>query len=55
MDGSGPLRTWEKIYWGGFVTAIALLLFNRLNSRAATSTSDPQVLVSLWLGRKACS
>lgn len=31
MDGRGtPLRTWEKLYWGVFVTAIALFLFNRL-------------------------
>lgn len=31
MDGRGtPLRTWEKLYWGVFVTAISLFLFNRL-------------------------
>ena len=31
MDGRGtPLRTWEKAYWGVFVTAISLFLFNRL-------------------------
>ncbi|KAL0018874.1 hypothetical protein WJX79_009640 [Trebouxia sp. C0005] len=31
MDGRGtPLRTWEKLYWGIFVTAISLFLFNRL-------------------------
>ena len=31
MDGRNtPLRTWEKLYWGVFVTAISLLLFNRL-------------------------
>ena len=31
MDGRGsPLRTWEKVYWGVFVTAISLFLFNRL-------------------------
>ena len=31
MDARGsPLRTWEKVYWGVFVTAISLFLFNRL-------------------------
>lgn len=24
------MRTWEKLYWGVFVTAISLFLFNRL-------------------------
>lgn len=28
-DGKG-LRTWEKLYWGVFVTAIAGLLFSRI-------------------------
>ena len=31
MDGGGkPLHTWEKVYWGVFVTALAGLLFSRL-------------------------
>ncbi|CAL8470149.1 g9691 [Coccomyxa elongata] len=31
MDGAQqPLRTWEKLYWGVFVTALAGLLFSRL-------------------------
>jgi hypothetical protein len=31
MDGGAkPLRTWEKLYWGVFVTALAGLLFSRL-------------------------
>lgn len=31
MDGTQqPLRTWEKLYWGVFVTALAGLLFSRL-------------------------
>ncbi|KAK9801898.1 hypothetical protein WJX73_009419 [Symbiochloris irregularis] len=33
IEGAGtPLRTWEKAYWGIFVTAIALFLFSRLHS-----------------------
>eukprot|EP00884_Botryococcus_braunii_P011359 jgi/Botrbrau1/20223/Bobra.31_1s0020.1 len=35
-DGKG-LRTWEKWYWGFFVTAIAFLLY----SRVYTPTPDP--------------
>ncbi|KAK9808753.1 hypothetical protein WJX72_003037 [[Myrmecia] bisecta] len=30
LDSGKPLRTWEKVYWGLFVGAITLLLFNRL-------------------------
>jgi len=44
MDGRGtPLRTWEKLYWGVFVTAISLFLFNRLKP-------DPvDVKVRCWM------
>lgn len=29
MEG-GALKPWEKLYWGVFVSAVALFLFNRL-------------------------
>ncbi len=29
MEGTGKLRTWEKLYWGVFVVAISIFLFNR--------------------------
>ena len=42
MDGnSGPLRTWERFYWGLFVGGLALLLFNRLPGRQPES-ANPQ-------------
>ena len=42
MDGnSGPLRTWERFYWGLFVGGLALLLFNRLPSRQP-EVADPK-------------
>lgn len=41
MDGRGtPLRTWEKLYWGVFVTAIALFLFNRLKPNPQEAKVD---------------
>ncbi len=30
MEGSGQLRTWEKVYWGLFVGGMAVLLYTRL-------------------------
>ena len=34
MDGTpGPPKSWEKYYWGVFVTALAFLLFSRLTGR----------------------
>lgn len=36
MGGEGtPLRTWERLYWGVFVMAIALYLFSRLQAAPA--------------------
>lgn len=32
MQGGGELNTWEKYYWGVFVVAIAVFLFNRAGS-----------------------
>lgn len=40
MQGSGGLRTWEKMYWGVFVVAISLFLFNRLRD---VQPEEPQV------------
>ncbi len=43
MDGAQqPLRTWEKLYWGVFVTALAGLLFSRLYR---TEKPEPKVSV----------
>lgn len=39
MEG-GELKPWEKLYWGVFVVAIALLLFNRLKDG---EPEEPQV------------
>ena len=39
-DGSG-LRTWEKLYWGVFVTAISVFLFSRLAGPKAVAEEDP--------------
>lgn len=34
MDGTpGPLKSWERYYWGVFVSALAFLLFSRLTGR----------------------
>ena len=36
MGGEGtPLRTWERLYWGVFVMAIAIYLFSRLQAAPA--------------------
>ena len=43
MEG-GELKPWEKMYWGVFVVAIALLLFNRLKD--GREPEEPQV--RLW-------
>ena len=40
MQGTGGLRTWEKVYWGVFVVAISLFLFNRLRD---VQPEEPQV------------
>jgi len=34
MDGTpGPLRSWERYYWGIFVSALAFMLFSRLTGK----------------------
>ena len=40
-DEGGGLRTWEKLYWGVFVTAISVFLFSRLLSPAKKVEEDP--------------
>ena len=40
--GSGPLRTWERVYWGVFVTGLTFFLLSRLNRKSAASTEDPE-------------
>ena len=39
-DGKG-LRTWEKLYWGVFVTAISVFLFSRLLLPNRKAEEDP--------------
>ena len=39
-DGKG-LRTWEKLYWGVFVTAISVFLFSRLLLPNKKAEEDP--------------
>lgn len=47
MEG-GKLKPWEKLYWGAFVLAISLFLFNRLPSMFDSSSEedkeDPEVV-----------
>ena len=44
MDGqSGPLRSWEKIYWWIFVSAIAFFLYSRLLGKDTEEAVDPEV------------
>lgn len=42
-DNKG-LRTWEKVYWGVFVTAISALLFSRIVK--PTPKAEPVCLAS---------
>lgn len=52
MDGAQqPLRTWEKLYWGVFVTALAGLLFSRLYR---SEKSEPKVSVLLHACNADC-
>ena len=47
MDGqSGPLRSWEKIYWWIFVAAIAFFLYSRLSGKDTVEVADPEVSYS---------
>ena len=44
MDGGNqPLRTWEKIYWGVFVTGFAVFLLTRVAVWSKTEPEDPAV------------
>lgn len=45
MDGSGgPLRSWERIYWGVFVSAIAYFLYTRISGKDEGTAIDPEVI-----------
>ena len=45
MDGGAkPLHTWEKLYWGVFVTALAGLLFSRLYRQDSPEPKVPCAL-----------
>jgi len=39
MEG-GKLKPWEKLYWGAFVVAVSLFLFNRLPSMFDSSSEE---------------
>ena len=44
MDGGGqPLRTWEKLYWGVFVTGFSVFLLTRLTTWTQAEPEDPSV------------
>lgn len=42
LDGKGPLRWWEKLYWGVFVGGLAFLLISRM-LRKQEPEEDPEV------------
>ena len=51
MDGqSGPLRSWERLYWGVFVSAIAYFLFTRLSGKDPGVIIDPEVCILPYVG-----
>lgn len=44
MDGgSQPLRTWEKVYWGVFVTGFSVFLLSRVSVWTSPEPEDPAV------------
>lgn len=49
MDGaSGPLRSWERLYWGVFVSAIAYFLYTRMSGKEQEDMTDPEAcLISI--------
>ena len=54
MDGgSQPLRTWEKVYWGVFVTGFSVFLLSRVSVWTSAEPEDPAVSPSL-LHKHAC-
>lgn len=42
MEGTGGLRTWEKAYWGVFVVAIAVFLFNRASDWTSSKRKNTE-------------
>lgn len=53
MSGEkGPLRDWEKLYWGVFVSAIAFLLWSKLLRGTPIETEDDTQVKRLpWSAR----
>jgi hypothetical protein len=55
MEG-GKLKPWEKLYWGAFVVAVSLFLFNRLPSMFDSSSEenkeDPEAVKKREEGKK---
>ena len=48
MDGgSQPLRTWEKVYWGVFVTGFSVFLLSRVSVWTSAEPEDPAVSTPL--------
>lgn len=47
MDGSGSLKWFDKLYWGLFVSAMAVLLFTNLarNTKKEDTEEQKQVIV----------
>ncbi len=44
MDGGKqPLRTWEKVYWGVFVTGFSVFLLSRVSAWTQEEPEDPAV------------
>ncbi|KAK9832442.1 hypothetical protein WJX74_010363 [Apatococcus lobatus] len=44
MDGSKqPLRTWEKVYWGVFVTGFSVFLLSRVSVWTSAEPEDPAI------------
>lgn len=44
MDGGKqPLRTWEKVYWGVFVTGFSVFLLSRVSVWTSAEPEDPAV------------
>lgn len=47
------MRGWEKVYWGVFVTAIAVYLFNRLRDPSEKSSGESEEEIASREAEKA--
>jgi len=55
MDGSNqPLRTWEKVYWGVFVTGFSVFLLSRVSVWTSAEPEDPAVSMTWALATLLC-